>query len=78
MDGTQRLPHEQHEEVRSRCGSRRGRRFVHLLAPGLYAYWHGVRDVRVEMIDIRQVRFEHEDLKSRFPVDCCSRLKRLD
>ncbi|MCO6459750.1 MAG: slipin family protein [Pirellulaceae bacterium] len=38
-------------------------RFTHLLAPGLYAYWHGARDVRVEVIDARQVRFEHEDLK---------------
>ena len=35
-------------------------RFSHLLAPGLYAYWHGVR---VEVIDARQVRFEHDDLK---------------
>jgi regulator of protease activity HflC (stomatin/prohibitin superfamily) len=34
-----------------------------LLAPGLYAYWRGVRDVRVELIDARQVRFEHSDLK---------------
>ena len=32
-------------------------RFSHLLAPGLYAYWHGVREVRVEIIDARQVRF---------------------
>jgi hypothetical protein len=38
-------------------------RFTYLLAPGLYTYWHGVRDVRVEVIDVRQVRFEHEDLK---------------
>jgi regulator of protease activity HflC (stomatin/prohibitin superfamily) len=38
-------------------------RFYHLLEPGLYAYWHGVRDVRVEVIDARQVRFEHDDLK---------------
>jgi regulator of protease activity HflC (stomatin/prohibitin superfamily) len=38
-------------------------RFTHMLAPGLYAYWHGMRDVRVEVIDARQVRFEHSDLK---------------
>ena len=38
-------------------------RFSHVLAPGLYAYWNGARDVRVEVIDARQVRFEHEDLK---------------
>lgn len=38
-------------------------RFTHLLAPGLYAYWQGVRDVRVELIDVRQVRFEHDELR---------------
>jgi regulator of protease activity HflC (stomatin/prohibitin superfamily) len=38
-------------------------RFTHLLAPGVYAFWHGVRDVRIETIDARQVRFEHEGLK---------------
>jgi regulator of protease activity HflC (stomatin/prohibitin superfamily) len=38
-------------------------RFSHVLGPGLYAYWIGARDVRVEIIDARQVRFEHEDLK---------------
>ncbi|MGE0756965.1 MAG: slipin family protein [Pirellulaceae bacterium] len=38
-------------------------RFTHLLGPGLYAYWQGVREVRVEVLDARQVRFEHEDLK---------------
>jgi regulator of protease activity HflC (stomatin/prohibitin superfamily) len=38
-------------------------RFSHLLAPGLYAYWHDVRDVRVKVIDARRVRFEHGDLK---------------
>jgi hypothetical protein len=38
-------------------------RFSHLLAPGLYAFWHGMREVRVEVIDVQHVRFEHEDLK---------------
>lgn len=38
-------------------------RFSHLLAPGLYAYWNGQKDVRVEVVDARRVRFEHEDLK---------------
>ena len=38
-------------------------RFSHILAPGLYAYWTGVQDVRVEVVDARQVRFEHQDLK---------------
>ena len=38
-------------------------RFSHVLASGLYAYWTGVRDVRIEVMDARKVRFEHEDLK---------------
>jgi regulator of protease activity HflC (stomatin/prohibitin superfamily) len=38
-------------------------RFSHVLAPGLYAYWTGARDVRVEIVDARQARFEHKDLK---------------
>lgn len=37
-------------------------RFSHILPPGLYAYWLGVRDVRVEVIDARQARFEHDEL----------------
>ncbi len=38
-------------------------RFSHILLPGLYAFWAGQKDVRVEVIDARQVRFEHADLK---------------
>ena len=38
-------------------------RFSHVLPPGLYAYWLGHKDVRVEVVDARNVRFEHEDLK---------------
>jgi regulator of protease activity HflC (stomatin/prohibitin superfamily) len=38
-------------------------RFSHVLAPGLYAYWTGQRKVKVEIIDARAVRFEHDDLK---------------
>jgi regulator of protease activity HflC (stomatin/prohibitin superfamily) len=37
-------------------------RFSHVLPPGLYAYWTGVRDVKTEVIDARKVRFEHPDL----------------
>ncbi len=37
-------------------------RFSHVLPSGLYAYWTGQKDVRVEVIDARNVRFEHEDL----------------
>jgi regulator of protease activity HflC (stomatin/prohibitin superfamily) len=39
-------------------------RFSHVLPPGLYAYWVGFKDVRVEVIDARQVRLEHADLKT--------------
>ncbi len=38
-------------------------RFSHVLAPGLYAYWTGQKDVQVEIVDARTVRFEHDDLK---------------
>ncbi len=39
-------------------------RFSHILPAGLYAYWTGQKDVRVEVVDIKPVRFEHENLKS--------------
>ncbi len=38
-------------------------RFSHILPPGRYAYWTGQREVRVEVVDARAVRFEHEDLQ---------------
>lgn len=38
------------------------RRFSHVLPPGLYAYWTKFRNVQVEVIDARKVRFEHKDL----------------
>lgn len=38
-------------------------RFSHVLPPGLFAYWTDLREVRVEVIDARQVRFEHPDLR---------------
>ena len=38
-------------------------RFSQMLPAGLYAYWTGQKDVRVEVIDARSVRFEHDDLK---------------
>jgi len=37
--------------------------FSHILMPGLYAYWAGQKDVRVEVVDARQVRFEHAGLE---------------
>ncbi len=39
-------------------------RFARILGPGLYAYWEGAKKVKVEIVDARKVRFEHEDLKS--------------
>jgi regulator of protease activity HflC (stomatin/prohibitin superfamily) len=37
-------------------------RFSHVLAPGLYAYWTTCREVKVEVVDARTVRFVHPDL----------------
>lgn len=37
-------------------------RFSHILPPGLYAYWTGQRQIRVEVVDARSVRFEHAEL----------------
>ncbi len=39
-------------------------RFSHILPPGLYAYWTGFKDVRVEVIDACKVRFQHGDFKA--------------
>jgi regulator of protease activity HflC (stomatin/prohibitin superfamily) len=38
-------------------------RFSHLLPAGRYAYWTGQHDVRVEVVDARNVRFDHDELK---------------
>jgi regulator of protease activity HflC (stomatin/prohibitin superfamily) len=38
-------------------------RFSHILPAGLYAYWTGQKAVRVEVVDARNVRFEHDELK---------------
>ena len=38
-------------------------RFSHILPAGLYAYWTGQKNVRVEVIDARNARFEHTELK---------------
>jgi len=37
-------------------------RFSRVLAPGLYAYWTGQKEVEVEVVDARSVRFEHKEL----------------
>jgi regulator of protease activity HflC (stomatin/prohibitin superfamily) len=39
------------------------RRFARILPPGQHAFWLGQRDVRVEIVDVRAPRFEHDDLK---------------
>jgi hypothetical protein len=36
-------------------------RFSHVLPPGLYAYWTGFRDVTLDIVDARSVRFMHKD-----------------
>jgi hypothetical protein len=38
-------------------------RFSHILPAGQYAYWTGQKQVRVEIVSVRQVRFEHDDFK---------------
>ena len=38
-------------------------RFSHILPPGQFAYWIGQKEVRIELIDTRGVRFEHEQFK---------------
>jgi len=37
-------------------------RFSHVLPPGLFAYWNDLRDVKVDLVDARGIRFEHADL----------------
>ena len=38
-------------------------RFSHILPAGRYAYWTGQKEVRVEIVDARSVRFEHGEFK---------------
>jgi regulator of protease activity HflC (stomatin/prohibitin superfamily) len=54
-------------------------RFSTILGPGLYAYWLGQKDVQVEIVDARAVRFEHKQLSvvakcgaARALLDVCS------
>lgn len=39
-------------------------RFHTVLGPGRYAYWLGFYEVRVEMVDTRTLRFEHEQFET--------------
>ncbi len=38
-------------------------RFECILSPDLYVYWNGMRDVRVETVDTREVRLQHDQLQ---------------
>lgn len=49
-------------------------RFSHLLPPGQYAYWTGMRQVRVEIVDVGSVRFEHQHLRPIIRSPLASRL----
>jgi regulator of protease activity HflC (stomatin/prohibitin superfamily) len=44
-----------------------------LLGPGLFAYWLGGREVRTEVIDIRNVRFDHMELRSILKLEDASK-----
>lgn len=39
-------------------------RFSRILGPGMYAYWTQSREVRVELVDATEVRFQHKELKT--------------
>ncbi len=39
-------------------------RFHSILGPGRYAYWTGQKEVRVELVDARDIRFAHEQLET--------------
>ena len=39
-------------------------RFEGILSPDMYVFWNGMRDVRVETIDTREVRLQHGQLQT--------------
>lgn len=54
-------------------------RFDRFLTPGLYAWWNDLKTVRVEVIDARNPRFDHQDLilhdywpKAAVVLDICT------
>lgn len=49
-------------------------RFSHLLPAGQFAYWTGQKLVRVEVIDIRSIRFEHDQFKVIVRSSCAATL----
>ncbi len=46
------------------------RRFSHVLAPGLYAYWTALKDVKVEVVDARKVRVASSSCQIRGRMLC--------
>lgn len=38
------------------------KRFDRVIGPGLHALWNGCRDIRFEIVETEQVRFEHKDI----------------
>ena len=52
-------------------------RFSHLLPAGQFVYWTGQKQVRTEVVDIRNVRFEHEQFKVIVRSTMASRLLEL-
>jgi len=49
-------------------------RFNRILAPGMYVYWLGSREVQVEVVNAREVRLQHDDLKNIVRVGEAARL----
>ena len=49
-------------------------RFSRILPAGLYAWWTGLKDVRVEVVDARNVRFEHGQFRQIARVGAAMRM----
>lgn len=49
-------------------------RFSHILPAGQYAYWTGQKQVRIEVIDARKSRFEHDEFKVVVRSSCASKV----
>ena len=47
-------------------------RFAWIMGPGQCAYWTEPRDVRIERIDARRARFEHDGLEGHLPPPECA------
>lgn len=49
-------------------------RFHQILPAGLYAYWTGIKNVQVEIVDARHVRFQHADAKTILASNTAARV----